>query len=125
MRTGLIMIIITAISICLFIPETASLPAETDYTNTQNESKTSVSASEEQSQLSEKSDIQTPEASYADIVLEEAFRAIRADYHTFVTETKKDESVDSINHQDDSINSQDGDSSSLQDSTISSSVTSG
>lgn len=125
MRTGLIMIIITAISICLFIPETASLPAETDYTNTQNESETSVSASEEQSQLSEKSDIQTPEASYADIVLEEAFRAIRADYHTFVTETKKDESVDSINHQDDSINSQDGDSSSLQDSTINSSVTSG
>lgn len=97
MRASLIMIIITAVSICLFIPETAPPPPETDYTNAPEESEIYDSETEKLSALSENTDTQTTEASYADIVLEEAFRTIRADYHTFISETIKDEPENDIN----------------------------
>ena len=83
------MIIITAVSICLFIPETTPLPPETDYANTPEESGIYNSDTEKLPALSENTDTQSTEASYADIVLEEAFRTIRADYHTFISETRK------------------------------------
>ena len=96
MRASLIMIIITAVSICLFIPETTPLPPETDYANTPEESEIYNSDTEKLPALSENTDTQSTEASYADIVLEEAFRTIRADYHTFISETRKDETENDI-----------------------------
>ena len=96
MRASLIMIIITAVSICLFIPETTPLPPETDYANTPEESGIYNSDTEKLPALSENTDTQSTEASYADIVLEEAFRTIRADYHTFISETRKDEAENDI-----------------------------
>lgn len=99
MRASLIMIIITAVSICLFIPETPQLPPEADYANASEESEIYDSETEKLPALSENIDTQTTEVSYADIVLEEAFRTIRADYHTytFISETIKDESENDIN----------------------------
>ena len=59
------MIIITAVSICLFIPETTPLPPETDYANTPEESEIYNSDTEKLPALSENTDTQSTEASYA------------------------------------------------------------
>ncbi len=122
MRASLIMIIITAVSICLFIPDTVSLPSETDYTNAPEESETCDSETEMLPALSENTNVQTDEASYADIVLEEAFKAIRADYHTFISETIKDEPTNDIDSQTDDGNTQED--RSIQNNQIGSDVSS-